>query len=106
MIFVLCVIGGYAPTQDLINVWLMFLFGVVGYLLRKLDYPMAPAVLAIVLGPLAEVSMRQSLTIGHGSFGIFFSRPISGTIMVIAVVLFALPAIKIVCGRLRASGSA
>ena len=72
MIFVLCVIGGYAPTQDLINVWLMFLFGVVGYLLRKLDYPMAPAVLAIVLGPLAEVSMRQSLTIGHGSFGISF----------------------------------
>jgi len=53
MIFILCVIGGYAPTQDMHDVWLMFLFGVVGYLLRKLDYPMAPAVLAIVLGPLA-----------------------------------------------------
>ena len=59
MIFVLCVVGGYAPTQDMHDVWLMLLFGVVGYLLRKLDYPMAPAVLAIVLGPLAEASMRS-----------------------------------------------
>ena len=106
MIFVLCVIGGYAPTQDLHDVWLMFLFGVVGYLLRKLDYPMAPAVLAIVLGPLAEASMRQSLIIGHGSFDIFFSRPISGTIMVIAIVLFALPLIKVLRTRLRASAAA
>ena len=100
MIFVLCVIGGYAPTQDMHDVWLMFLFGVVGYLLRKLDYPMAPAVLAIVLGPLAEASMRQSLIIGHGSFDIFFSRPISGSIMVIAIILFALPLIKLLRAHL------
>ena len=53
IIFVLCVIGGYAPTQSMHDVWLMLVFGVVGYLMRKLDYPMAPAVLAIVLGPLA-----------------------------------------------------
>ena len=106
MIFVLCVIGGYAPTQDLHDVWLMFLFGVVGYLLRKLDYPMAPAVLAIVLGPLAEASMRQSLIIGHGSFEIFFSRPISGTIMVFAIVLFALPVIKLIRTRFGGPGTA
>jgi putative tricarboxylic transport membrane protein len=60
VIFVLCVVGGYAPTQDMHDVWLMLLFGVVGYLMRKLDYPMAPMVLAIVLGPLAESSLRQS----------------------------------------------
>ena len=106
MIFVLCVIGGYAPTQDMHDVWLMFLFGVVGYLLRKLDYPMAPAVLAIVLGPLAEASMRQSLIIGHGSFEIFFSRPISGTIMVFAIVLFALPVIKLIRTRFGGPGTA
>ena len=106
MIFVLCVIGGYAPTQDLHDVWLMFLFGVAGYLLRKLDYPMAPAVLAIVLGPLAEASMRQSLIIGHGSFEIFFSRPISGTIMVFAIVLFALPVIKLIRTRFGDPGTA
>jgi putative tricarboxylic transport membrane protein len=94
IIFILCVVGGYAPTQDMHDVWLMLIFGVVGYLLRKLDYPMAPMVLAIVLGPLAEASMRQSLIISSGSFAIFFNRPIAGTISVIAIVVFALPLFK------------
>ena len=80
--------------QDMHDVWLIFIFGVVGYLMRKLDYPMAPAVLAIVLGPLAETSMRQSLLISDGSFGVFFTRPISGPIMVIAILLFLLPLLK------------
>ncbi len=96
IIFVLCIVGGYAPTQDMHDVWLMLLFGVVGYLMRKLDYPMAPAVLAIVLGPLAEPALRQSLIGSHGDMMIFFERPISGTIMVVAIILFALPLIKIV----------
>jgi putative tricarboxylic transport membrane protein len=91
IIFILCIVGGYAPTQDMHDVWLMFVFGVVGYLMRKLDYPLAPAVLAIVLGPLAEVSLRQSLLISHGSFNIFFDRPIAGVITVIALILFLLP---------------
>ena len=63
--------------------------------MRKLDYPLAPAVLAIVLGPLAETSMRQALLMSDGSLTIFFERPISGTIMWIAIVLFLLPLIKI-----------
>ena len=96
VIFVLCIVGGYAPTQDMHDVWLMLLFGVVGYLMRKLDYPMAPMVLAIVLGPLAESSMRQSLLQSHGSMMVFFERPISGPIMGIAVLLFLLPALKTV----------
>jgi len=100
VIFILCVIGGYAPTQDMHDVWLMLLFGIVGYLMRKLDYPMAPAVLAIVLGPLAEVSMRQALIIGHGSPLIFFERPISGPIMGIAILLFLLPAFQILRRKL------
>ena len=94
VIFVLCIVGGYAPTQTMHDIWLMFGFGVVGYLLRKLNYPMAPAVLAIVLGPLAETSMRQSLLISQGSFGVFFTRPIAGVIMVIAIALFLIPAVN------------
>ncbi len=94
MVFVLCVVGGYVPTQDMHDVWLMLIFGVIGYLMRKLDYPMAPAVLAIVLGPLAEPALRQSLIGSHGDMAIFFQRPISGTIMVIAIVLFVLPLLK------------
>jgi putative tricarboxylic transport membrane protein len=91
IIFVLCIIGGYAPTQDMHDVWLMLVFGIVGYLMRKLNYPMAPAVLAIVLGPLAETSLRQSLLMSSGSFDIFFFRPISGVIMLIAIILLTMP---------------
>ncbi len=94
VIFILCVVGGFVPTMDMHDVWLMLVFGVVGYLMRKLDYPMAPAVLAIVLGPLAEPALRQSLLISGGSFSIFFNRPIAGLIMVIALILLAMPAFK------------
>ena len=101
LIFVLCVIGGYAPTQDMHDVWLILIFGVAGYLMRKLDYPMAPMVLAIVLGPLAETSMRQALLISDGSFSIFFTRPIASPIMIIALLLLALPVINMVRKRIR-----
>ncbi|MEE8187835.1 MAG: tripartite tricarboxylate transporter permease, partial [Kiloniellales bacterium] len=99
IIFVLCVVGGYVPTQDMHDVWLMLIFGVVGYLMRKLDYPLAPAVLAIVLGPLAEPALRQSLIGSHGDVMIFFERPISGTIMFIALLFIVLPLFKIFKNR-------
>jgi putative tricarboxylic transport membrane protein len=95
IIFVLCLVGGYAPTQNMHDVWLILIFGIVGYLMRKLDYPLAPAVLAIVLGPLAETSMRQALLMSDGNLMIFIERPISGPIMGSAVVLFLLPLLKL-----------
>ncbi len=94
LIFILCVVGGYAPTQDMHDVWLMFIFGVMGYLMRKLDYPMAPAVLAIVLGELAESSLRQSLIISGGSPMIFVERPIAAAITAAALLLLFMPLIK------------
>ena len=94
VIFILCIVGGYAPTQNMHDVWLMFGFGVVGFLMRKLNYPLAPAVLAIVLGPLAERSLRQSLIGSQGEFSIFFERPISGSIMVLGIILLLLPTFK------------
>ena len=94
MIFVLSVIGTYAAYQNMFDVWLMLLFGIGAYLLRILDYPLAPAVLAIVLGPIAEPTMRQSLILSDGSFSIFFNRPISGPIMIIALVLILLPVLN------------
>ncbi len=94
IIFLLCLIGGYAPTRDMHDLWLMIIFGIVGYLMRKLDYPLAPAVLAIVLGPLAEPALRQSLLISNGEFSIFFNRPFSGPIMISALILLFLPLLK------------
>jgi len=102
VIYILCVVGGYAPTQTMHDVWLMFMFGVVGYLLRKLNYPVAPAVLAIVLGPLAERSLRQSLLASQGDVTTFFTRPISGTCMLIAVLLVTYPLLR----KMRASRKA
>ena len=101
IIFTLCLIGGYAPTKDMHDVWLMFGFGVVAYLMRKLDYPLAPAVLAIVLGPLAEPALRQSLLISGGDPSIFFTRTYSGPIMVIAIIFLLLPVMSKIWRRLR-----
>lgn len=101
VIFVLCVVGGFAPTQDFHDVWLIFVFGVVFYLLRKLNYPVAPAVLAIVLGPLAERSLRQTLIAEQGSISVFIERPLSATILFFAVLLTVLPIIKMSRARKR-----
>ncbi|PPR67500.1 MAG: hypothetical protein CFH02_01350 [Alphaproteobacteria bacterium MarineAlpha3_Bin1] len=101
IIFILCIVGGFVPTLDMHDVWLMLLFGVVGYLMRKLDYPMAPAVLAIVLGPLAEPALRQSLLISGGSFSIFFTRPFAAVIIVIALIFITLPLMKIIYDKIK-----
>jgi putative tricarboxylic transport membrane protein len=100
-IFVLSLVGGYAPTQDMHDVWLMLLFGVGAYLLRKLDYPMAPAVLAIVLGPIAEPKLRQALLISGGDASVFLTRPIAGPITGLAIILLILPLIKLIWKKTR-----
>ena len=101
VIFILCIVGGFVPTLDMHDVWLMLIFGIVGYLMRKLNYPMAPAVLAIVLGPLAEPALRQSLLISGGSFSIFFTRPFAAVIMFFAVGFFVMPIVKMVLDARR-----
>ncbi len=88
------------------DVWLMLLFGVVGYLMRKLDYPMAPAVLAIVLGPLAEQSFRQSLLMSQAEMSIFVERPLSALFLVLAALLASYPALsRLAKGRKRVAQS-
>ena len=80
----------------------MVLVGVIAFLLRILDYPLAPAVLAIVLGPIAEPKLRQSLLLSDGDFSIFFTRPIAGPITVVALILILLPVLKWIRGLLPA----
>jgi putative tricarboxylic transport membrane protein len=101
MIFVLSVVGGYAATTDMHDVWLMLIFGLGAFFLRKLDYPVAPAVLAIVLGPIAEPTLRQSLLLSSGDASIFFTRPIAGPITVIAIIFLLLPLFKLIYDRIR-----
>ena len=91
LIFVLCFVGGYAPDTRMFDPWLILIFGFIGYIMRKLDYPLAPLVLAIVLGPLAEDSFRQTMIADRGDWSVFFTRPLAGTIMVFAALLFIAP---------------
>lgn len=91
IVLILCLVGGYAPSQKLHDVWLIIGFGVGGYLLRKADYPMAPLVLALVLGPLMEKSFRQTLISEQGNVMVFLERPLSATFIVLSAIFFLLP---------------
>jgi putative tricarboxylic transport membrane protein len=101
LIVSICAVGAYAVNNRMLDIWYMLIFGVVGYVFKKLDYPLAPLVLALVLGDLAENALRQSLIMSQGSLMIFFSRPISGAISAVALFFFALPLITPYWRRLR-----
>ena len=79
----------------------MMLFGVVGYVFKKLDYPLAPLVLALVLGKMAESSFRQAMITGDGNLAVFFSNPLVGTITTLAIVMLLWPLISGAIGNLR-----
>ena len=91
IILIVCIIGCYSLNYSLVEAAVMCLFGVVGYLLKKLDYEGAPLILAFVLSPMLENSLRQSLIMSQGSFAIFFTRPISLIFFVVAVILLIAP---------------
>ena len=91
LIVVICAIGSYAVHNSMIDIWYMLIFGVIGYVFKKLDYPLAPLVLALVLGDMAENALRQSLIMSQGSLAIFFTRPISGVINAVAIFFFVMP---------------
>src|SRR5216684_5442003 len=101
VIVVICAVGSYAVHNSMIDIWYMVIFGVVGYVFKKLDYPLAPLVLALVLGDLAENALRQSLIMSQGSLAIFVTRPIAGAITAVAIFFFALPALTPWWRRLR-----
>lgn len=101
MIFILSLVGTYAAYLDMFDVSLMVIVGFAAFFLRILDYPVAPAVLAIVLGPIAEPKLRQSLLFSDGDFSIFFTRPIAGPITVVALILIFLPLLKVIKDKLK-----
>ena len=91
VILVVCAIGAYTVHNSMFDVWMMLVFGVVGYVFNKLRYPLAPLVLAIVLGDKAEEGFRQALLGSQGSLGVFFSNWLVGSIMALGIVLALWP---------------
>jgi putative tricarboxylic transport membrane protein len=94
-IALMCVIGVYAVNQSVVDVWIMVASGVAGYGLRKLGFELAPIVLGLIIAPMLELSLRQSLALSNGSYAIFFERPISAAMLAVvaSVVLLNLYAL-------------
>jgi putative tricarboxylic transport membrane protein len=87
LILLFCLIGAYSINNDIFDVLVMVIFGVVGYLFRKFEYEGAPLVLAFVLGPMFDLNLRQALLVSDGSLVPFFTRPISAVTLIMAIIL-------------------
>ncbi|MBI3058237.1 MAG: tripartite tricarboxylate transporter permease [Deltaproteobacteria bacterium] len=89
-ILLFCVLGVYAVNNSVLDIWIMTVMGLLGYLLRKFDFETAPIILGLVLAPMLEMSLRQSLAMSRGDYLIFVERPIAGTMLSAALVLLIL----------------
>ena len=99
LIIVFATVGVYSVDGNIFDVWMLYLFGVMGYFMKKFDMPPAPVVLSVVLGPMIERALRQSLTMSLGSYDIFFTRPISAVLLLMGFAAVLWPLIDMV--RLR-----
>ncbi|HLF39125.1 MAG TPA: tripartite tricarboxylate transporter permease, partial [Burkholderiales bacterium] len=102
VIVVICAIGAYTVKNNMLDVWMTVVFGVIGYLFKKLDYPLAPMVLALVLGDAAESSFRQAMLIAQGDLTVFWKNWLVGSLTTLALVLLFWPFISAAVTRLRA----
>jgi len=94
VIIVICAIGAYTVHNAMLDIWMMLLFGLIGYLFKKLGYPLAPMVLALVLGDKAEDAFRQSMLLSQGEMSIMYSNYLVGSITTLALVLLSWPLIS------------
>lgn len=102
-IFGISIIGVYSISSSLFDVWMLGVFGLLGYIMRKLDFPAAPLVLGMVLGERLELALRQSLMMSQGQLSILVARPLSAGLLVFAVVLFFMPMLsKVRSWRMKA----
>ena len=99
LIIVICAIGAFTVHNAMLDIWLMMFFGVIGYIFKKLDYPMAPLVLALVLGDRAEDSFRQSMLISQGNLSVFFTNGLVGSIMTLGLVMLFWPLVNKLRGK-------
>ena len=101
LIVLFSTVGAYSANNNIFDVWMMLALGLLGYLMKKLDYPIVPLILALVLGKLAENSLRQAMTLSGGGVSVFFTRPISLLFISLAALAYLFPLIRGVAMRLR-----
>lgn len=103
LVFTLCVVGTYSLSQRIFDVYVMIAFGLIGFVLRQMKYPMAPLVLGIILGTMMDTNLRRALMLGDGDLWPFFARPISAVFVAIIVmtILLNFSAVRGVLTRAR-----
>jgi len=106
VIVVVCFIGAFTVASKEFDIWLALIFGFVGYAFKKLDYPIAPLILAMVIGDKAEDAFRQSMIFSQGSLSIFWSNPLVSTLMALGLLLLLMPLVGTAYRRLRGLGTA
>jgi putative tricarboxylic transport membrane protein len=87
LILLFCLIGVYSVSNSVVEIWFMLLFGVLGYLMKKFEYESPPLVLALILGPMFENALRQSLILFDGNPMVFLTRPLSAAFLVVSLLL-------------------
>ena len=101
VIVVVCAVGAFTVNNAMFNIWVMLTFGVIGYVFKKLNYPLAPLILALVLGDKTEVSFRQAILGSQGDLSVFFSNWLVGAMMTAGLLLAFWPAISTLWGKFR-----
>ena len=87
LILIFCIVGAYSLDNNVFDVGVMIVCGIFGYIFKKLDFPLAPAILTLILGPMMERSLRESLSISQGDYTIFFTRPISLFFLIVTAII-------------------
>ena len=99
LIIMFCIVGVYEVNHSIVDVWIMLIMGVIGYGLRKFSFDPAPLVLGLVIAPIFEQSLRQSLIMSSGNYFIFFTRPIAAGLLAVCVILLGLSALAFILKR-------
>jgi putative tricarboxylic transport membrane protein len=104
IVVTLCFIGSYSLSNNIFDVWIALVFGVIGYILEKFKYPLPPLILGIILGPIIESNLRRTLIESNNELSIFFTRPITAVFLSIAIISFVYPLIKQLWIQFRGNG--
>src|SRR5262249_6277766 len=99
LIIMFCIIGVYEVSHSIVDVWIMLIMGIVAYGLRKFGFDPAPLVLGLVIAPILEMNLRQSLIMSNGNWTIFFYRPIAATLMAVCAALLLLALLSVIRSR-------
>jgi len=104
LVILFCITGMYTVNNSVFDIWMMLLFGAMGFLMRKWAYEGAPLLLALVLGPKLEVAFRQALMISHGDFSVFINRPVSMVFLLATILFLVVPLSRMIFKNTKKGG--